>query len=76
MRRSNSALIVATTFVLAAVLAVPYAALADKKKPTTETPSEAVHLDYGKIQWTYTQQKHADTQHPAPKSGVSGSMKR
>jgi len=80
MRRSNAAPIAAMAFVLAAVLAVPSTALADKKKPkdTTETPKENIQLNYGSVQWTYKQQKPGQgTSHPAPNSGVvGGSMRR
>ena len=77
MRRSHAAPFAAFALVLVAVLAVPSAALADKKKPKdTNTSKENVQFNYGSIQWTYTQQKHADTVHPAPKSGVNGSMRR
>jgi len=79
MRGSNSTAIATLVFVLVAMLAVPSAALADKKKPkaTNDTPTESLSLSYGQIKYDYkAQDARQNTNHPTPKSGASGNMRR
>jgi hypothetical protein len=69
----------ATAMVVAA--AVPNNASADQKKPPPKSakgndyPTESAGLNYGKVEWTYTQQKRANGQKPlVPNPARQGSI--